>query len=309
MTIFGYPLIRRPINFVFHRSGQYGKVQDNIFGVICSKLDKHDYSFSVDKYVKKSLNMTLFVRELADVVMSHGVADKNYFNILDSGGAPFVSRFAHVLVPGPWLRNKLVSDNTLNLDPEKVHVVGWPRLDYLLECKKKTSIIGSEKVNILWAPTHDYRKRGSEQRSTSTFPEFGPYFEMMKPEFNMVESVHPRNRSNKQPTGNALVEADIVVSDFGTMVYETWALGKPVIFPRWILGDRIQEYLPGSAEAHIFEKRIGYHPDTYEEMLEQIRAGVSIGSDVQEFMEEYLPSSFLGRSSELISQSLYSFLG
>ncbi len=124
------------------------------------------------------------------------------------------------------------------------------------------------KPRVLWAPTHNRRKRGETGRSTSSFPEFENYLRALS-RFAWIDvSVHPRNRTDHTPTGASMPRADIVVADFGTTVYEAWALGKPVIFPRWLLADRIAEYLPGSAESYIFAERIGYHPDSFDEMVD-----------------------------------------
>ena len=98
--------------------------------------------------------------------------------------------------------------------------------------------------------------------------------------------------------------ADIVVADFGTTVYEAWALGKPVIFPRWLLADRIAEYLPGSAESYIFAERIGYHPESFDEMVDMIRAGPVITPDVRAFLDDYLDPAYFGRSGARVAEVL-----
>jgi CDP-glycerol glycerophosphotransferase len=121
--------------------------------------------------------------------------------------------------------------------------------------------------------------------------------------------LHPRNRTDKVPTTQKLIEADYVVSDFGTLVYEAWALGKPVIFPRWILGDRVQQYLPGSAEGYIFEHRIGYHPDSFDEMMDILAGDPVITEDVDQFMESYLVNYRGGSSAGKIVKVLRRLAG
>jgi CDP-glycerol glycerophosphotransferase (TagB/SpsB family) len=98
--------------------------------------------------------------------------------------------------------------------------------------------------------------------------------------------------------------ADIVVADFGTTVYEAWALGKPVIFPRWLLADRIAEFMPGSAESYIFSERIGYHPESFDELVDIVRSGPVVTPDVTEFMDDYLEPRWFGRSSARIAEVL-----
>ncbi len=59
------------------------------------------------------------------------------------------------------------------------------------------------------------------------------------------------------------------------MVYEAWALGKPVIFPRWAMDvETLINRNPLSAESYIYRNRIGLHPESLEEMqmmLDQIQ--------------------------------------
>ena len=51
------------------------------------------------------------------------------------------------------------------------------------------------------------------------------------------------------------------------MVYEAWALGKPVIFPRWAMDvETLINRNPLSAESYIYRNRIGLHPESLEEM-------------------------------------------
>lgn len=84
-------------------------------------------------------------------------------------------------------------------------------------------------------------------------------------------SLHPRNRSDRKPTGSQLVWSDVVISDFGTMVYEAWALGKPVIFPRWAMDvDTLINRNPLSAESFIYRNRIGLHPESLAEMQDML---------------------------------------
>ena len=71
----------------------------------------------------------------------------------------------------------------------------------------------------MWAPTHDFRKRGEEKRSTSSYPDFDAFTAQMEERYDYHVSLHPRNRKKKRPTADLLVEADVVISDFGTIVY------------------------------------------------------------------------------------------
>lgn len=293
------------INFKNSLNRSYKKVQKSISNPITMHLDKKKH-LSTPLYHPRCINFTYFIREEADVLMSHGVADKNYLSMKDIDGR-MINKFEHIFVPGPWLKRKILNQGGVKLSPEQIHVVGWPRLDALLIQRNlylETLKAAKKQINVLWAPTHDYRKRGEENESTSTYPKFSEYTDDMSEKYSYTVALHPRNRKSKAATESSLAEADFVISDFGTMVYEAWALGIPVIFPRWILKDRVIKYVKGSAEAYIFENNIGLHADSIDEVHRIISEGKPVGNDVKEFMEDYLPSKHLGQSGQLIAEKL-----
>jgi hypothetical protein len=292
----------RPVHLVLHDSLSYEAVQRQLYDLIAAQLPAP--APQRGRYRAGALNMSLFARTRSDVLMSHGVADKNYLWSADGQGKRLANQREHLLVPGEWLRQRLLDSPAIRLGPDQIHVVGWPRLDSLAREAPLRRRSRNGKPRILWAPTHNGRKRGETARSTSSFPAFENYLRTLA-RFAWVDvSVHPRNRTDRTPTGATLPQSDVVVADFGTTVYEAWALGKPVIFPRWLLADRISEYMPGSAEAWIFDQRIGYHPDSFDELVDIVRAGPTITSDVADFMEQYLPPALLGRSSARVAEVL-----
>ena len=297
------------IHFVLDKSKNYALVQQTLLDVVRRHLPPGQWTASVGKRRENALNFSLFVRQPADVVMSHGVADKNYFtDVWDTDGKLFANRLSALLVPGPWLKRKLLAFPAFALTEDRIHSVGWPRLDLLREMNAAATrsklIAPSARTRVLWAPTHDFAKRGDEQLSTSSYPAFQECLPELEREFDVEVSLHPRNRSDKSPTDSALIKADVVISDFGTLVYEAWALGKPVIFPRWLLGDRIQKYLPGSAEAHIFDNEIGYHPRSLDELVAIVRAKPAISPEVDAFMHDYLDNYQTGCAGARIATVL-----
>jgi hypothetical protein len=294
------------LNFVKTSSKNYAEVQEQILGTIKAALPAGCWLESIEARREGSLNFTLFIHQPADVVMSHGLADKNYFFRKDENGERIASRLAHVLVPGEWLRQRLLKAEKLGLSPEQVHVVGWPRLDALMaQVPAGDPPETQRKKRVLWAPTHDYARRGQEQVSLSSYPEFEPHLQQLQAVFDVQVSLHPRNRRDKVPTTEKLLWADYVVSDFGTMVYEAWALGKPVIFPGWIVRDRILEFLPaGSAESVVFRQGIGLHATSFEELREFIHAGAGVDSAVHAFMDCYLAPEYRGTSAHRVADVL-----
>jgi hypothetical protein len=297
----------RPINYALDRTESYQGVQGQLLDLIDAHLPAPPPTRGDPR--TGALNFSLFIRTPSEVLMSHGVADKNYLWSSDGQGQRLVNTRTHVLVPGQWLKRRMLQSKQVTLGPDQIHVVGWPRLDVLIGQVPAPGrrLFGEAKPRVLWAPTHNRRKRGETGRSTSSFPDFENYLRTLS-RFAWVDvSVHPRNRTDHTPTGASMPRADIVVADFGTTVYEAWALGKPVIFPRWLLADRIAEFIPSSAESHIFSHGIGYHPESFDEMVDIIRSGPEITPDVREFLDDYLEPTYFGRSSARIAELLTQF--
>lgn len=245
---------------------------------------KHNWKY-------KKLTITFFVRDKADIFMSHGLADKNYHTAHDT-----LDRFKLILVPGPWLKNKLV--NLHGIHESKIACVGWPKLDPLFDTESK---INTETKTILWVPTHDQAESYADH-PISSYPKLNEYMELLKSieNVNIVTSTHPRNRKDKEPTSNQLLNCDYVIADAGTTVYEAWALKKPVIFPDWICKKNIKRSLKTSAEEYIYDNNLGYHANDIDELVNYIKDDLFIEDDVTEFMEEYLPSKFNGIGGKLV---------
>lgn len=312
----------KTINFIWKYSRNYKDVQSSIFGQIGEHLPEERQRSTKERIItnKETINLSLFIRNRADVLMSHGVADKNYLFIRDDSGDFMINKFPHVLVPGQWLKDRLLSTEGIRLVNGQIHVVGWPRLDKLLELRRlnrKNRLmrlrdrVTRRKKNVLWAPTHDVvddnvRKDGLENVTASSYPGLNEHVPHLEQAFDFHVALHPRNKAvtDKTSTTDKLAKADVVISDFGTMVYEAWGLGIPVIFPRWLVKDRVIELTPGSAEAYIYTHRIGLHADSFEELCDMARKNVALGDDVKAFMEQYLPEEYRGCAGQRVASLL-----
>ncbi len=292
------------INFNYSVSKNYKEVQNQLSSLVQKELTDNQYTITHNEYDDKAINFTWFIMQKTDVLMSHGVADKNYYWRKNEEGERIVNSLKAVLVQGEWMKKRMIKSKYITLLEDQIIVCGWPRLDLLRKLQSKIELKSpKEEIKLLWAPTHDLKKR-ADGESTSTFPKFQKYTDDLQTRYIYKESLHPRNRKDKEPTLDKLLNSNVVISDFGTLVYEAWSLGKPVIFPRWILKDRIQKYTGNSAEAYIFEKSIGYHPNSYEEMIEILESGPVITKDVDEFMEIYLDNYKGGNSSKKTAEAL-----
>lgn len=298
------------VNFNLSKSKNYALVQKQLLDVIKRHLPQDSWRESHEQYVEGCLNFTLFIAQEADVLMSHGAADKSYHWKSDDLGRRFnhERRRSHLLVPGQFLVDRIVSSRSLRFDSEHVHSVGWPRLDLLLEAQRQAAKASdasqTSRKKVLWAPSHDYSKKGDEQVSLSSYPEFVPYVDELRKRYDVDVSLHPRNRGDKAPTKDSLVDCDVVITDFGTMVYEAWALGKQVIFPFWLIGERMLHYGKGSFEAKIFRERIGLHADSFEQMCEFIDTHRAIEPAHRQMIDHFLEPSYLGCSGKRIADLL-----
>ena len=295
------------INLVHTTSKNYAGVQEQILGAVTRHLAPEEFSTTVGHRAPGSLNFGLFILTPPDVLMSHGLADKNYFLRKDDNGELISNRLEHLLVPGEWLKRRLLKAKSLEVDEKHIHVVGWPRLDLLLATQQEMPPREpGARPKVLWAPTHDFARRGDEQYSMSSYPELQEFVPMFEKHFDLEMSLHPRNRTEKQPTHHSLLDCDYVISDFGTIVYEAWALGKPVIFPHWLIGDRIKRHLRKSAEVFIFEERLGMHADSPQQVIDFVMDGAGIDARTSAFMDDYLEPAYAGRSGERVATLLRS---
>lgn len=236
-----------------------------------------------------TLTVSLFPGIPADIFLMFDLADRHHLNQLQADGRSVLADFKKILVPGPWMARKLVEDERLGLDAGQVVAVGSPRIDYLRSLKKSSKaapIAGRRRV--LFAPLHENwsDSSGKPMSSSSMFTLLTGELEK---HCELVMAEDQRNKLNKRPVTAELINADVVITDYTSLAYEAWALGKPVIFPRWLLGDAIFEKSPRSTEAEIYRRGLGYHPDSFEALLELLQpdSDLKVAPEVSAFCALY----------------------
>ncbi len=309
------------VNLFHVPSESYDQIQEQIFGLVAAQLPPHRVTQTVGRPVRGALNWVLHVRmgapskqytPPAQVVMSHGLADKSYLFVRHpETGLPHINSFDHVLVPGEWIKNRLLerarsrdAGKRVLLDESQIHVVGWPRLDPLVGCAPAQGPVSDRRLRLLWAPSHDRVRVGADVRRLSSYPALEQHLPRLREAFDVEVSLHPANRERKSPTTTALARADVVVADFGTLLYESWALQKCVIMPTFLMPSEITGRLPESAEAHVYRERIGQHAGSIDELIDMARANEPPDSRVRGFMDEYLAPQYSGCSSRRIAEVL-----
>lgn len=280
----------KPIHFHVSGAKNYADVEHQIVEHLRQELAQAGVAVTQSRSAKQgALTISCFIRQKADIYIGHNLADKNYLLLRDENGQAYINHFQHVFVQGHWLRRRLLGSRHCHLKPHQIHVIGAPRVDYLRELAAETPT-PSAKRKVLWAPTHDkWLLRGE---ALSAYPALEAYLDHELIAGNKNLSItrvpHPRNRENKQAVTQELVNADVVISDYSSVIYEAWALGKPVIFPRWLLGDKVFEKSPDSAEAHIYRESLGYHPQSVEELSVLLESELTISDEVTAFMQDYV---------------------
>ena len=313
----------RPVNFLHKSSPNYDQVQNQLFDTIRQHLPDGAAGDSVDVRVEEAVNLGVHIRWgrganarplPLDVIMSHGLADKSYLLAQDvQTGRRLVNSYEHVLVPGQWFKDTLLR-RRFHPDPRKrvsvgadrIHVVGWPRLDPLYRELGERRAVTDRPLRVLWAPSHDLSRTGPDKRPFSSYPAFEEHLPALSAEFDVRVSLHPSNRTDKTPTTDALTWSDVVISDHGTLLYEAWALDKCVIMPSWLMPSAMTDdpKFKRTAEGHIYRKRIGQHASSMDELMEMARANQPPGCDVRELMEQILAPHTRGHSGRIIAELL-----
>ncbi|MFZ1468675.1 MAG: CDP-glycerol glycerophosphotransferase family protein [Paracoccaceae bacterium] len=238
-----------------------------------------------------ALRVSLFPNVPGDILMMFDLADRNHFRQFAGDGRAYVRDFRKVLVPGNWLRRHLLADKSLHLTESDVVAVGAPRIDHL---RALTAALPAKPADapltVLFAPVHDnWQDRHGQPMCLREA--MAPYLTILHDRVDLRVAIDGRNKDFKQPVTDDLLAADIVITDYTSVMYEAWALGKPVIFPGWLgAAERIEGKVPHCAEAQIYRDRIGHHADSFDSLLALLVQGRSLplGPGVAAFMADYL---------------------
>lgn len=231
------------------------------------------------------------------VFASHGIADKGW-----RPGHKVADQFDIDLVSGPLYAEMAIATG---MPAHRVFVVGYPKLDPLIGRERSKSPDG--RIRVLWAPTHggggEHDRRRSSGRSSwgSLASLAGDLDEAM---FDVIVAPHPRHRQDRRATFDEYLEADVVIADGGSTMYEAWALGLPVVFPTWMTGAGHASAL--TLEADIYRRRVGRHaqiPGVLPDLLFEA-AVEGITAAEEEFVEPILPAELRGCSGRLHAEVL-----
>jgi hypothetical protein len=253
--------------------------------------ERHNNSFDVSFFSDPSYQHDFYI--------AHGIADKLYSE------AGVLRNFKYIGVPGQLWVEKLVNQG---MDRNKIFVIGFSKLDPVFQNRKKV-VNNTGKINVLYSPTHNTMPNNNN--SSSSYPRFMPDLEKLYKNFNIRISNHPANKINHEVTFGDLEWAEVVISDCSSTLYESLALGIPVVFPDYIVKNNIANNFPGSFEDKIYKEKIGYHANNIEEMKDLIYKAYEHGLDQRttDFIEGIFPTALRGKSGEFIANKFLELSG
>ena len=233
-----------------------------------------------------------------DVFFSHGIGDKNYWigkNIKD---------YNYAFVPGPAWQKRMRETGYSG----EIFVCGYTKLDPLINGEVKKT----ERKNpyIVWMPTHGYNGSHSGR---SSYPECLSLINNISNNYEKNIALHPTSKLNSNikhtPTFQELIDADVVIADAGSTIYEAWILGKPVIFPDWICKKDVLAHFkddPNNFEYKIYNESIGYHAADIKHLNELIEIALKYGmkDKSREFIDTVYPEKIRGQAGKLAAKYL-----
>jgi len=289
------------INFLVP-NGSYGMVIKGFIEPITRQLDliNHKYKTSI-KAEDNCVNVMFFTENGVwntfklknglgtNVFMTHGIADKNW------RGAISTNKFDYVFVTGTAWIDKLVNEG---MSKNKILLGGYTRLDDLFNMQKDyKKEFDNGKKTILFAPTHT--------NGVTSYGKLDKIIENLKKDYNVLVSSHPFNNKKKFTTTEFL-EADVIVGDFGSSMYEGWALGKPSVLPSWLVKGVILDKFTNSFEGKIYREEIGYHAQSEKDFYTKIKSACENGITEKEsqFVEGILNTYLRGMSGKFSADCL-----
>lgn len=242
-----------------------------------------DDMINVHFFLEENVLETVGMRGV-NVFIPHGIADKGYRNYESVKG------FDYVVISGPIWNEKLEG-----FDPERIILGGYPKMDKVFSMPRNPQY-------VLWLPTHNF-----SLENVSSFPDLWEEILASGTVPTKIEtSVHPANDKNSKPTEFEILDAQVVIADLGSTVYEAWAMNIPVVFPDWLVKDKVLKYYPDTLESQIFQGNLGYHAANLDGLFGMIEEAKNrpIDQNIIAFMDEVFPRHLRGSSGNTIYEKL-----
>ncbi len=228
--------------------------------------------------------------------MSHGIADKQYRTNSKVYG------FDWIHTTGPWWTDYYKRQGR---PARQIVETGYPKLDPLFDGSRVPKPREDDRIRVLWAPTHS-GINGTSRTYPSAYLELREAIERLLPAstFDVEVAAHPR--LSRQVTLQGYLDADVVIADAGSTLYEAWAVGKPVVFPAWVVERKLrQRERTNSLEGQIYREKIGYHVDNPPDLAKVVAQAAKAGMQwrEQDLIEQVLPRAYRGTSGKRTAEA------
>lgn len=209
--------------------------------------------------------------------------------------------YDYVCVSGPLSASLSLAHG---VPTEKTLVTGFSKLDPFFQGFYNKRQQEDGKPVVLYAPTH-------AAVEPSSYPAFVPFLKLFPDDLSVIYSPHPVHKKNCLPALQELADADIVISDCSSIVYEAWALGKPVVFPAWLCSPAVLQTWPDSLVLRVYRNNIGYHASRFSHLIDLVYQAIHEGMKEEEkrFIDELLPPYLRGHSGETAAAALMKLAG
>ncbi len=267
-----------------------------------------------------------FKKEVKVVQLWHGCNTLKKFGQLSNVGQlkwlekKANSRYTTVVVSS----NKMIKlhQEAFGVKREKISVLGLPRMDALFESKEKlekdkesfykTYPELKNKKLVLYAPTF----RDNDLNMQDSRMNLNEVMEQLPNAYQIITKYHPfvaYNRtsvtgekvidvSNYEDLNTLLVVADVLITDYSSIIYEYAVLNKPIIFYAYDK-DEYESKIRGfyyNYEAYVPNKIV----DSKETLIECLKDMMDRKYDYGEFVNQYLDYKDT-KSSERIFSKIY----
>lgn len=277
------------INFIIPEKVYYHNVIYSMINPIIKYLSNYIITdIAMDDCVNiHFFNEPIYVEKVGlkgiNFMIPHGIGDKGWRNINSN-------QFDYVSAPSEYWKDVLIKRD---IKEEKIIICGYPKIDLFFDGNLQKQL--SNKPTVLWCPTHE--------KSISSNPKFKEYISLIPPDYNFISHEHPFNDEHHTATVQSLINADVVITDYSSMIFEAWAIGKPVIFPDWIIQDRMEMVKSYILEKRVYLEDIGYHCNNIDELIKSIHIALNntLDDKVVNFINKILPIEFRGNSGKIIA--------
>lgn len=244
-------------------------------------------------------------RECCDLYISHGILQKVLGTTVER-----LSQFDYIGVPGPMAADCLAARG---VERAKMVTVGHPGLDEAFRWHQAFAsdpalkefygqhvlrdarlAAKNPKPVVLWAPSH------SAFIGEYVLPPL--YFsKALDAAHEIVRVGHPAVSGRSSVLARDVLHfAKACIGDVSGTVFEAWALGVPVVFPDWLIGEFVVAQCGDAPLGRVYSEGIGRHVQSPEDFPAAVREAVNEGITEEEkrFIDSYLPVELRGSSGK-----------